>query len=124
MESSAAAIPCQTGADRAVFDKEVLLEWLGGDDSPIPEFVEMFVDNVSVYLEKLVAAIAVGDIEQTRIQAHTIKGAAANISAPKIHAIASGIELMAKSGLIDGAAEPLHDLERAFAEFRMIAGNA
>jgi HPt (histidine-containing phosphotransfer) domain-containing protein len=72
-------------------------------------------------MEALQTAIAQGDGEQLRIQAHTIKGAAANISARRMRETAAAMELHAREGRIDEAAGMLDKLRAELEEFRQKA---
>jgi CheY-like chemotaxis protein/HPt (histidine-containing phosphotransfer) domain-containing protein len=103
---------CQTGLTEQaepehtvpVFNRSDLLERLGGREEMVARFIEMFNKNVAGYLELLAAAIDRKDAEQIRIQAHTIKGAAANISASRMRATAAAMESHAREGKFDEAA--------------------
>jgi signal transduction histidine kinase/CheY-like chemotaxis protein/HPt (histidine-containing phosphotransfer) domain-containing protein len=86
-----------------IFDKNELLERLGGREELLGRFIKMFTENVSGYMDQLESALARGDAEQVRVQAHTIKGAAANISARQIRETASRIEAHAREGRIEDA---------------------
>jgi signal transduction histidine kinase/DNA-binding response OmpR family regulator len=103
-----------------VFDREELLERLGGKGELIPRFLAMFSKNSVGYLEALRQGIHAGDAEQVRIQAHSIKGAAANISALKIMETAAALEVMARDGNSDRWGELLARLESEYAEFGSI----
>jgi CheY-like chemotaxis protein/HPt (histidine-containing phosphotransfer) domain-containing protein len=87
-----------------VFDRNELLERLGGREELLGRFIGMFTKNVIGYLELLKSAIDLGDGEQIRIQAHTIKGAAANIAAHRIRESAAAMESFAREGNIGDAA--------------------
>jgi signal transduction histidine kinase/CheY-like chemotaxis protein/HPt (histidine-containing phosphotransfer) domain-containing protein len=100
-----------------VFDIVDLVERLGGNEELVPRFVEMFTVVTAGYLKTLREAVERGDLEQTRFQAHTIKGAAANISAWRIREIADAMETMSRDGEREGAADLLRNLEQGFAQF-------
>ncbi|NVN89741.1 MAG: response regulator [Desulfuromonadales bacterium] len=101
-----------------VFDREELLVRLGGKDDLVPRLLTMFDKNVAGYLKALRQAVDSGDDDQVRIQVHTIKGAAANISAHKIKVTASTLEMMAREGQRDGWRVLLERLESEFREFK------
>jgi signal transduction histidine kinase/CheY-like chemotaxis protein/HPt (histidine-containing phosphotransfer) domain-containing protein len=113
------APPEQSAAEQAhpVFDRAELLERLGGREEMLGRFIEMFTRNVTGYLEALAAAIERGDGDQVRIQAHTIKGAAGNISARQVRETAATMELHAREGRLGEAAELLPALAEAVADF-------
>ena len=111
------ALPGAEEAALEVFDVVDLVERLGGNVEMVPRFVEMFTVVAAGYLKTLREAVERGDLEQTRFQAHTIKGAAANISAWRIREIADAMETMSRDGQREGAAELLKSLEQGFAQF-------
>jgi signal transduction histidine kinase/CheY-like chemotaxis protein/HPt (histidine-containing phosphotransfer) domain-containing protein len=86
-----------------IFDKPDLLERLGGREEMMGRFIEMFTRNVTGYMEALATAAEQTDLEQIRIQSHTIKGAAGNISARQVRETAAAIETHAREGRLDEA---------------------
>ena len=94
-----------------VFDKAELLERLGGREDMLGRFIEMFTRNVAGYMEALVSAAERGDGDQVRIQAHTIKGAAGNISACQIMKKAAAIETHAREGRLNDATGLISQLQ-------------
>jgi signal transduction histidine kinase/CheY-like chemotaxis protein/HPt (histidine-containing phosphotransfer) domain-containing protein len=101
-----------------VFDRKDLLERLGGREEMLGRFITMFTKNVSGYLESLAAAIAQKDCEQIRIQAHTIKGAAGNISACRMRETAAVMESLARDGQLDEATALFSQLNEDHAAFQ------
>ncbi|MFZ4856529.1 MAG: response regulator [Desulfuromonadaceae bacterium] len=87
-----------------VFARHELLERLGGQEEMMVKFIDMFTRNVNGYMELLKAAVLCGDGEQIRIQAHTIKGAAGNISALQMRETAAAMEALAREGNVEEAA--------------------
>ena len=101
-----------------IYDKSDLLERLGGKNELEKRFVALFIKNVTGYMGLLKSAIAGSDQEQTRVQAHAIKGAAANISAKRMQRTASAIEDHARNDKIDEIATLLQKLNDEFIEFQ------
>jgi len=105
--TSPTSLPCPTGPEPEstipVFDRVELLERLGGREDMLGRFLEMFSRNVAGYMEQLRAAAERGDIEQLRIQSHTIKGAAGNISARTVRETAAALEAHAREGRLADA---------------------
>jgi HPt (histidine-containing phosphotransfer) domain-containing protein len=97
-----------------------LLARLGGKIDVVPRLLAMFLNNSANYLELLRQAVVCNDVEQVRINAHTIKGAAANISAPKIKKTASTLEKLIQEGRHDCLSDFLVQLESEFKEFKEI----
>jgi len=85
-----------TETDMSVFDRDGLLSRLGGKTELIGKFVALFRKGMDGNLVKLLAATEVRDNEGIRVNAHTIKGAAGNIGAPRIQDIARRIEEAAR----------------------------
>jgi CheY-like chemotaxis protein/HPt (histidine-containing phosphotransfer) domain-containing protein len=100
-----------------VFNRSDLLERLGGREDMLERFIEMFRKNVAGYMESLAAAIERKDGEQMRIQAHTIKGAAGNISASRMRETASVIESLAREGQLDEVTEKFSQLKDDYEAF-------
>ncbi len=101
-----------------LFDREGLLARLGGNEALFPMFFGMFFANVVGYLEQLLLAASCNDGEQLRIQAHTIKGAAGNISALRVHITAAAIEAHAKEGRLEEACGLIQQLKDEINEFQ------
>ena len=99
--------PSDTGrdgdADMQVFDREGLLSRLGGKTQLIGKFVALFRTGMDGNLSKLLAAVENRDREGIRLNAHTIKGAAGNIGAPRVQDIASRIEKAGREERVDEA---------------------
>jgi signal transduction histidine kinase/ActR/RegA family two-component response regulator/HPt (histidine-containing phosphotransfer) domain-containing protein len=101
-----------------VFDRDELLARLGGRAEMIPRFCTMFLGSATAGIAGIRKALEAGDAEELHRQAHTIKGAAANIAASRIRACATRLDEMAKSGEISGAQALLDELEAEFDLFR------
>ena len=97
------AYPAPPEESSEVFARDELLERLGGHEELMGKFIDMFTRNVNGYMELLKAAVLSGDGEQIRIQAHTIKGAAGNISALRVHKTAAVMETHAREGNVEEA---------------------
>ena len=107
-----------------VFNRAELLERVGGREELLGKFIGMFTRNVSSYMEALMSAAEQGDGEQVRIQAHTIKGAAGNISASRMRETAISIEISAREGRLDDATGLIPKLKEDMAAFeREVAGS-
>jgi PAS domain S-box-containing protein len=84
------------------FDRETLLERLGGDDSLVNEILNVFMDDCPAQMKQLQQAVADGDIEKIARQAHSLKGAAGNINAESVQELARRVEEAAREQAIDG----------------------
>jgi signal transduction histidine kinase/CheY-like chemotaxis protein/HPt (histidine-containing phosphotransfer) domain-containing protein len=101
----------------SVFDRNDLLERLGGRSELIPRFVGFFCKGVEPQLEDLAVALAAGNADAVRQHAHAIKGAAGNISAQRIHQTAALLERAAKEGDLAKAPQQLAILQLEYHAF-------
>jgi CheY-like chemotaxis protein/HPt (histidine-containing phosphotransfer) domain-containing protein/anti-sigma regulatory factor (Ser/Thr protein kinase) len=88
------------------FDRTALLQRLEGDTELLDEVLQIFLNDCPPMLEKIRRAAARRDPKALLFPAHALKGAAANICASRIHAVASKLELMAREDrLVDVEAQ-------------------
>ena len=106
--------------DVPVFNRSELLERLGGREEMLGRFIGMFTKNVAGYMELLHSGIELGDGEQIRIQAHSIKGAAANIAAHRVRESAFVLEKCGREGKLDGAAALFQQLTKDIEDFQQM----
>jgi len=88
-----------------IFNREELLERIGEDEELMIELIELFKED---YPEKIVAiqrGLETGDSESVRKSAHGLKGSAGNLSFNALSERAKNIELAARDGNMDSAAE-------------------
>ena len=124
---SCAVDPVAARIDPAtVFKYPDFLKLMMGDEELAATLVRMFVDNTPGDIDRLKAAIASGDGAQVRSAAHFIKGAAANLCALGINAVALEIEQAGLHGDLARAAELVAKLESCWQDFlrhpKVIAG--
>ena len=118
-------LPCEKLVDLPpVYDREELLERLGGAEALIPRFIGLFRTGVLKNLEELAQAVATGDCEAIRIQAHTLKGSCGNIGAMRMRETAAILEDAARTGDISDVATGLARLRAEFDEFNRQADQA
>ncbi len=96
--------------DRAVFDK--LRDILG---PALPHAVAPFLEDAPVYLAELSHAVHAGDTPTARSRAHALKGAAGNLGATTLAALAQEVEQFAIAGRLDAIAPLLAPLAAAHA---------
>jgi HPt (histidine-containing phosphotransfer) domain-containing protein len=101
-----------------VFCHSDLLERLGGRAEMVPRFIGFFCKGAVAQLEELAAAVAAQDCPAIQHASHAIKGAAGNISAMRMHKLASSMEAAAKSGDLTRAAYHLDLLQNEFHNFQ------
>ncbi len=91
---------------------------LGGDPDLLKELLDFFLEIAPQQLDELDAAIAAGDVAGAGLQAHSMKGGAANVGAVRMAAIARELEMMAKGGALGGATALAESLRAAFADLQ------
>ncbi len=100
------------------FDENLLLERLMGDEELAGQIVRRFVQDFPTQLENLRRHVGEGDAAKARLQAHAIKGAAANISAESLRAVAESTEHAAAAGLLDRCNACVPRMSDEFERFR------
>jgi two-component system, sensor histidine kinase and response regulator len=81
-----------------VIDWDELRERLCGDDDLVGVVVDLFVEECPGWLAAIVSAVEAADPERIRVTAHSLKGAAANLSAHDVAAAAARVELLGRDG--------------------------
>ena len=108
-------------SDRAViFDRDGFLERIGGNEEFLGRLVEVGVSSIMDHLAALDQAVSQGGLDVVRLQAHAIKGAAANIGAPILRGAAQSLGHAATDGKIDLVPGLYADLGEAFEAFRRL----
>jgi len=100
------------------FDRDDLLERLGGGEELVGIFVEKFIAAVTDHLGCLETALIEANEDTVYFRAHTISGTAANMGAPRIREIAARMESLAKGGNREQLSELYGQLQEAFAAFK------
>lgn len=102
------------------FDYEKALERLNGDEELLKEVLRMFLDSVGEGITNLKIGITQGDIEQVKLNAHTLKGAASNVIAEGVRKAAEEIEQLAIDNQLDQAGEKIDNLENELEIFAKV----
>jgi signal transduction histidine kinase/DNA-binding response OmpR family regulator len=86
-----------------LFDEAALLARGDGDRAFAVELIAVFCDAVREQLATIESALALGDIQAVRAQAHTIKGASSTVAANAIALAAAALEKASNEQLQPGA---------------------
>jgi len=103
-----------------IFDKEAFLGRIGRNEALAQKILVKFIDDIPKRMETIRGAMEKRDIEEIRIQAHTIKGSSRNIGAERLGYYAELLEKSSSSGdfvLIEGS---VTDVQSGFEEFRSV----
>jgi PAS domain S-box-containing protein len=114
----AAASATEDSPGTPVFDRAATVARLMGDEDLARTVIEGFLEDVPKQIEALRSYIAAGDIEGSVRQAHTIKGASANVGGETLRAAAVEMEKAAKAGDLADVMSRLPDLEVRFARLK------
>jgi len=87
----------RTIVEKPVFNREDLMERLDHDHFLAVELAKLFIIDAETRLASLGKVIDSGATEKIENEAHSLKGAASNLAAEKVRAIASLIETAAKN---------------------------
>ena len=118
-EREAAAPPSSEMVESAdqLFRVEAFRQLMMGDDALAETILHMFVDNTPGDIVKLKEAIASEDSGAIRASAHFLKGAAANVCAPQINAVAFEIEQAGLAGNVVLARQLFEKMEACWLAF-------
>ena len=106
-----------------IFDEQDALERLGGDTELLQMILEVFQNSCTEQLSKLEKAIAAADCKSAYREAHSIKGAAANVSAKRISAIAAELERQMSESDIEDAPKLSEMLREEIEVFKTTIAN-
>jgi PAS domain S-box-containing protein len=107
----ASQLPAKT---EAVFNQEDLLARLMGDKGLVGQVIAGFLDDAPRQLRSLKKMLEEGDADGARRQAHTLKGAAATMSAEALRALCSEAQDAAESRELSRALALLPRLQEQF----------
>jgi signal transduction histidine kinase/DNA-binding response OmpR family regulator len=102
-------------------DREVLarlVEGTGGDAAFVSELIEQFVVDSPGLIEAARAALAIGETEEVRRAAHTLKSNAATFGAHGLAERCKSLEEAAKRGALEDGADRLEELARELEQIR------
>ena len=114
--------PQRTDGQAAV-DFTRIQETSDGDTEFERELLGVFIEDCEERLQRLEAAIAAGRLDEIKREAHTIKGAAANVGTTRLHEIATRLEALGDGStpeaqvLADQMAEEFAYVKAAIGEY-------
>lgn len=94
------------------FDPEGLLDRLGGDRDLYARIIDLFLANVPQRVQHLKDAMTSGNASQIHLEAHALKGAAANMAAGTLQNIFEQIEHAGRSQDLDRVRSLLGPMEQ------------
>jgi signal transduction histidine kinase/CheY-like chemotaxis protein/PAS domain-containing protein len=116
--------PPKTMQERGMVDWRALVDGLDGDKDLLVEMIQLFRDDSEKHLEAIREAVAANDIQRLLQAAHSLKGAAANFTAPEVLNLALEVETLARAGnlqkagtLVPALEEKVHLLVASLTQF-------
>jgi len=106
--------------DIPVFDRDSLMERMGGDEKFVKEVINIFLMDAPLQMSAIKESIEKKDVEGILTHAHTLKGAAANVDALTMREICISIENSARQGSTDNAEMMLESLLLEYERFKKI----
>ena len=100
------------------FDHADLLDRIMGNEAVAEIILQGFLEDMPRQLAALRRYLDASDIEQATRQAHTIKGAAANVGGSALRAVALTMETAGRNGDLDGIQTHFDTLEATFAQLQ------
>ncbi|MBL3539659.1 response regulator [Aminivibrio sp.] len=91
------------GNGKNVFRRDILLARMGGDEKLCEKTIQLFVGDSLKLVGELAALLESGDLDEARMKAHNLRGAAANVESGEIMAAAAAVEEAAAAGKISDA---------------------
>lgn len=104
--------------DPKIFDWAAVLNRLGGDKAFLEDLLGLCLREMPRQIGAVENALADSDAQRLEREAHSLKGAAANVGAMALQAVALDMEKAGKHGDLGGAAALLDRLHEAFTEFQ------
>jgi CheY-like chemotaxis protein/HPt (histidine-containing phosphotransfer) domain-containing protein len=101
-------------SDLQVWDKSKLFERLMDDEDLVITIMEGFLSDIPKQILVLKSFLEAGDVSGVERQAHTIKGASANVSAEQVRAVAFEMEKAAKVQNLTAVGAYMKELEIQF----------
>ena len=104
----------QKQSGQTVFDRQAFVDRLLGDLDLVKKITALFLKDMPEQILKLENHIGNGDVKAAGDQAHSIKGAAANVGGLAFSAAALAIEQAAKANSREIVSALLPELQRQF----------
>ena len=101
-----------------IFDSPGMLARLMDDKDVALMLIDCFLEDIPKQLLALRGYLEADDATSAERQAHTIKGASANVGGEALRAVATEMEIAGKAGELKAAAARLPELERQFASLK------
>jgi PAS domain S-box-containing protein len=103
-----------------VWNKKAMMDILVNDKALAKSIVAVFLADIPLQIKALAETLKTGNASGAELRAHTIKGAAANVGASALEALALEMEKAARAGDMDTTRNLMTNLTGAFEELKKI----
>ncbi len=103
-----------------VFHEQDALERFDNDASLLQELLEQMVQEIPQRLEGIKNTLQNGDLQSAHLYAHTLKGIAGNLSAPRLQDAASRLESMGAAGDLSRMQELMPEVEKELETLKQV----
>jgi HPt (histidine-containing phosphotransfer) domain-containing protein len=100
-----------------VFNREVALDRVGGDEDLLKEVAQLYLDEYPVIIGQIQIAVDTGNATELQRSAHTLKGSLGTLGAEQAAEQALRLEIMGRSQNMSGAASTLCELHKVLESF-------
>jgi len=81
------------------------------------ELIDVYLMDSPQLIEQMRIGLATGEVETVRRAAHSLKSNSASFGAMRVADVSRELEMLAKSGTLDGGTSKLAAVEAAYAQF-------
>jgi len=113
-ETSVTFLKDAKSVESTIWDRPVMLARLMGDEDLARKVTEVFISDIPRQIQALGELLENGDVLGVERQAHTIKGAAANVSGEALCEMAFEMEKTARAEDLSSAKANLQELKKCF----------
>jgi len=100
------------------FDAGAFVDRVSGNEKLARRVAGRFLEDMPGQLAALAQALDAADGETARRAAHSVKGAAANVSAEQVRKVAAKLEELSRAGDFESANRLLRELDASFEQAR------
>ncbi len=110
--------------EAVIFDRQAFMERMMGDEELVRAAISVFLEDMPRQIDALEKYLFAGDATGAGRQAHTIKGAAANLGGEALKAVAARIEELTKNREIKTAQQQVNELKEQFFKLTAVMQNS
>lgn len=109
-----------TTGDRPAFDREEMLDRLGGDAEFLDDVLQVFLEESPKMIDAARGAVHQRDAQGVERSAHALKGALMNIAADPAADLAARLETLGREASLEACPTVLADLEAELSRLELV----